>query len=142
MTMLQSLTDLYKEISMSTPVCVFVHIRFTLAYTSTWLYLFCNLACHLFCKVSVLADSMEQLAALHHLHDDQEPRSVEKEWSLMDIKKKMWNSPKQWTEFSLGRHTWGWTHEETEHCWRRLRGFELCLDGRRTSYVNAPARRY
>lgn len=41
-------------------------------------YLLSDLAGHLFSKVPVLTDSVEQLATLHHLHDDQEPRSVTK----------------------------------------------------------------
>lgn len=39
------------------------------------------------------------------------------------------------------RRTWGWTREETGHCWRKPPGSERCLDGRHTSYVNAPAAR-
>lgn len=38
--------------------------------------LFSDLAGHLFSKVPVLTDSVEQLATLHHLHNNQEPRSV------------------------------------------------------------------
>lgn len=51
-------------------------------------YLFGDLAGHLLCKVPVLTDSVEELTALHHLHDDQEPGSVSKEWlSLWKPKK-------------------------------------------------------
>lgn len=39
-------------------------------------YLFGDLAGHLLRKVPVLTDSVEELAALHHLHDDQESGSV------------------------------------------------------------------
>lgn len=39
-------------------------------------YLFSDLAGHLFSKVPVLTDSVEQLATFHHLHNNQEPRSV------------------------------------------------------------------
>lgn len=41
-------------------------------------YLFSDLAGHLFSKVPVLTDSVEQLTTLHHLHNNQEPRSVKK----------------------------------------------------------------
>ncbi len=34
-------------------------------------YLFSDLAGHLFCKVLVLADSVEQLTTFHHFHDNQ-----------------------------------------------------------------------
>lgn len=42
-------------------------------------YLFGDLTGHLFSKVPVLTDSVEQLASLHHLHDYQESRSVNKQ---------------------------------------------------------------
>lgn len=45
---------------------------------SIFTYLHSDLAGHLFRKVPVLTDSVEQLATLHHLHDDQEPRSATK----------------------------------------------------------------
>lgn len=41
-------------------------------------YLFSDLTGHLFSKVPVLTDSVEELTTLHHLHDDQEPCSIEK----------------------------------------------------------------
>lgn len=37
--------------------------------------LFGDLTGHFFSKVPVLTDSVEQLATLHHLHNDEEPRS-------------------------------------------------------------------
>lgn len=52
-------------------VCVFVNV-------CVFTYLFSDLAGHLFSKVPVLTDSVEQLATLHHLHNNQESRSVKK----------------------------------------------------------------
>lgn len=43
-------------------------------------YLFGDLTGHLFSKVPVLTDSVEQLATLHHFHNNQEPRSVKNDW--------------------------------------------------------------
>lgn len=43
--------------------------------TSASSYLLGDLAGHLLRKVPVLTDSVEELAALHHLHDDQESGS-------------------------------------------------------------------
>ena len=69
-------------------VCVFMESPLN---TSPCLYLLCNLACHLFSKVPVLTDSVEQFTTLHHLHDDQEPCSVKKEKAVAGNLKKRYS---------------------------------------------------
>lgn len=112
-------------------------------------YLFSDLAGHLFSKVPVLTDSVEQLATFHHLHNNQESRSVEKTRKERSVIRRKWQKRRNglmycWDGYILKRlhrelFTLGWTRVGTGHCWRKPPGFGQCLGGWHTSYVNAPA---
>lgn len=109
-------------------------------------YLFSDLTGHLFSKVPVLTDSVEQLATLHHLHNYQEPRSVKrnKVWMVMKSNKNRMDWLKStlhrkiYTHINTELFTLGWTHVGIGHCWRKPPGSALCLDGWHTSYGDAP----